>query len=116
MRLARISAGDARSCPHCKASILQSSSSCPICRHVLRFSSSESRSVTPRPTTCPLLVEGTLAHPEPGEPLEYQVLMEVRDEAGKVLSRQCVGVGALREGERRLLSLQVEMSPAPASD
>jgi hypothetical protein len=42
--------------------------------------------------------------------------MEVRDEAGKVLSRQCVGVGALREGERRLLSLQVEMSPAPASD
>jgi uncharacterized protein YbaR (Trm112 family) len=116
MRLARISAGEARTCPHCKASILQSSSSCPICRHVLRFNSSESQSVTARPTTCPLLVESTLAHPEPGEPLEYQVLMEVRDETGKLLSRQCVGVGALREGERRLLSLQVEMSPVPASN
>jgi len=115
MKLARISAGDARTCPHCKASILQSAVSCPICRHVLKFNSAELESQRLRPTTCPLLVESTLAHPEPGDPLEYQVLMEVRDEAGKLLSRQCVGVGALREGERRLVSLQVEMSPAPAS-
>jgi hypothetical protein len=48
--------------------------------------------------------------------LEYQVLMEVRDEAGKLLSRQCVGVGALRQGERRVVSLQVEMSPALGSN
>jgi uncharacterized protein YbaR (Trm112 family) len=116
MRLARISAGDARICPHCKAHILQSASSCPICRHVLKFNSAEGESQRLPATTCPLFVEGTLAHPEPGEPLEYQVLMEVRDETGKLLSRQCVGVGALREGERRLLSLQVEMSPVPASN
>ncbi|HZH83212.1 MAG TPA: hypothetical protein VFD87_08715 [Phototrophicaceae bacterium] len=116
MKLARISPGDARICPHCKAQILQSASSCPICRHVLKFNSAEVESQRLAPTTCPLFVEGTLAHPEPGEPLEYQVLMEVRDEAGKLLSRQCVGVGALRQGERRVVSLQVEMSPALGSN
>jgi hypothetical protein len=116
MRLARISAGDARICPHCKAHILQSASSCPICRHVLKFNSAESESQRLPATTCPLFVEGTLAHLEAGEPLEYQVLMEVRDEAGKLLSRQCVGVGALRQGERRVVSLQVEMSPALSSN
>jgi hypothetical protein len=38
--------------------------------------------------------------------------MKIRDEAGNMLSRQCVGFGAVREGERRLLSLQIELSRA----
>jgi hypothetical protein len=58
----------------------------------------------------------TLEHPAAGEPWEYQVLMEVRDEAGKVVSRQIIGVGALHRGEKRIFSLRVEMAPAPISN
>ena len=60
-------------------------------------------------TACPLLVEGTLQNPG-GDPLEYQVLMEVRDDSGKLLSREIIGVGALHPSERRVFSLRVEMS------
>jgi hypothetical protein len=69
-----------------------------------------------RLTTCPLLVEGTLEHPGAGDPLEYQVLMEVRDDAGKLLSRQVIGIGALRLAEKRIFSLRVEMTPATSSN
>jgi hypothetical protein len=69
-----------------------------------------------KPTMCPLLVEGTFEHPGAGEPLEYQVLMEVKDEAGKLLKRQVIGVGALRLAEKRVFSLRVEMTPAMSSN
>lgn len=114
MRLARAqTAGEARSCPHCQATILKSATSCPICRHMLRASSVR---FEPRgkPTICPLLVEGTLAHPGAGDPLEYQVLMEVRDDSGKLLSRQMIGIGAFQATEKRIFSVRVEMSPATA--
>jgi len=77
----------------------KSATSCPICRHMLRASSVvfEPRS---KPTRCPLLVEGTLEYPGAGDPLEYQVLMEVRDDAGKLLSRQVIGIGALHPAEK----------------
>jgi hypothetical protein len=116
MKLIRAStAGASRSCPHCTATILKSATSCPICRHMLRANSFgfEPRS---KPTTCPLLVEGTLEHPGAGEPLEYQVLMEVRDDAGKLLTRQVIGVGALHPAEKRIFSLRVEMTPATSSN
>jgi hypothetical protein len=102
-------AGESRICPHCKATILKSSVSCPTCRHVLRFGSAgnDSRSA---PTSCPLLVEGTIDHPGNGEALEYSILMEVHDETGKLISRQTVGVGALRQAEKRTFSLRVEVS------
>ena len=112
MKLIRAStAGESRSCPHCRATILKSASSCPICRHMLRANSFgfEPRS---KPTMCPLLVEGTLEHPGAGEAMEYQVLMEVRDGGGKLLTRQVIGVGALRLTEKRVFSLRVEMTPA----
>jgi hypothetical protein len=104
-------AGESRICPHCKATILKSSVSCPLCRHVLRFGSTaaDSRSV---PTTCPLLVEGTINYSGDGEALEYSILMEVHDETGKLISRQTVGVGALRQAEKRTFSLRVEVSSA----
>jgi hypothetical protein len=107
-------AGESRACPHCKTTILKSATSCPICRHMLRANSIgfESRS---KPTSCPLFVEGTLGHPGAGEPLEYQVLMEVRDDAGKVLSRQIMGIGAVHPAEKRIFSLRVEMTAAPSS-
>jgi hypothetical protein len=109
------SAGASRACPHCKATILQSATSCPICRHVLRFTSFGFEPPRSRPTTCPLLVEGTLDHPGEGAPLEYSVLMEVRDETGKLLSRQTVGVGGLGSRERRIFTLRVEMSSAASN-
>jgi len=111
MKFGRIqTAGEARSCPHCKATILRSATSCPICRHMLRTTAASFESI-PKPTTCPLLVEGTLEHPGRGGPLEYQVLVEIRDDAGKLLSRQMIGVGALQAADKRLFSLRVEMSP-----
>ena len=116
MKLGRVqTAGEARTCPHCKATILKSATSCPICRHMLR---TNSVSFEPRskPTTCPLLVEGTLEHSGAGDPWEYQVLMEVRDDTGKLLSRQMIGVGALQAAEKRIFSLRVEMSPATPSN
>jgi len=112
MKIGRPStAGESRSCPHCKATILKSAASCPICRHMLRATtlSFEPHSTL---TACPLLVEGTLQNASGGDPLEYQVLMEVRDDTGKLLSRQIIGVGALRASEKRVFSVRVEMSSA----
>lgn len=101
--------GESRVCPHCKATILKSSNSCPMCRHVLRFGATVAVQREMQ-TTCPLLVEGTLAHPGEGAAREYFILLEIRDIAGKVLSRQSVGVGAVQQSEKRIFSLRVEMS------
>jgi len=102
-------AGESRLCPHCKATILKSSSSCPLCRHVLRFGAI---STLPQssPTTCPLLVEGTLAYPGDGAAREYFILLEIRDAGGKLLSRQSVGVGAMQQSEKRIFSVRIEMT------
>jgi hypothetical protein len=101
--------GESRVCPHCKATILKSSVSCPLCRHTLRFGASGA-SPQPNLTTCPLLVEGTLEHPGDGEAWEYLVLLEIRDAAGRVLSCQSVGVGAVPQSEKRIFSLRIEMT------
>ena len=115
MKLGRPStAGESRSCPHCGATILKSATSCPMCRHMLRATtlSFEPRSTL---TACPLLVEGTLQNPG-GDPLEYHVLVEVRDDTGKLLSRQIVDVGALHASEKRVFSLRIEMSSADSNN
>ncbi len=113
MRTSRVlySAGESRACPHCKATILKSSSSCPLCHHVLRFVPIGEGSPS-YPAQCPLSVEGTINHPGNGEAVEYSVLMEVHDEAGKLISRSTVGIGALQRTEKRTFSLRVEISPA----
>jgi predicted amidophosphoribosyltransferase len=49
--------GTARVCPHCKATILESASVCPVCRHHLRF---DPNATERRPTLTPLRVEGTI--------------------------------------------------------
>jgi hypothetical protein len=103
MKIGRAStAGESRSCPHCRATILKSAMSCPICRHMLRASSVvfEPRS---KPTTCPLLVEGTLEYPGAGDPLEYQVLMEVRDAGETCLVK--LSVSALSTRRKSAFSL-----------
>jgi len=102
-------AGESRTCPHCKGTILKSSVSCPLCHHILRFISA---GADPRsyPTACPLLLEGTINHPGNADPVEYSILVEVHDEKGKLVSRQSVGVGALQRAEKRTFLLRVEVS------
>jgi hypothetical protein len=115
MKIGRASAaGESRSCPHCSAKILKSAVSCPICHHMLRVNTLGFEPQS-RLTACPLLVEGTLQNPG-GDALEYQVLMEIRNDSGKLLSRQIIDVGAVNVYEKRIFSLRVEMSPANSAN
>lgn len=100
--------GRTRVCPHCKAVILESAPVCPQCRHHLRF--------VPGGAALPktegfsaLKVEGTLDHTQNGADWEYSVVMTIRNERGEELSRQVVGVGALRPAESRTFTLSVEV-------
>lgn len=112
MKAGRAVAGESRPCPHCKAIILKTAVACPMCRHVLRFGAAVVTQASP--TTCPLLVEGTIDNPRDGDAQEYFILLEIRDATGKLLSRQSVGVGALQPADRRSFALRIEMTPAAA--
>jgi hypothetical protein len=100
-------AGTSRVCPHCRAAILESASICPVCRHHLRFDQGAAARAVP--TFLPLKVEGTIRHPEAGEPWEYSVMVSVRNERGEEIARQVVGVGALHPSEYRTFTLAVEV-------
>lgn len=103
-------AGDARTCPHCKATILKSAAVCPVCQHALKFEAARP-TYRSSPVLCPLSVQGTLRHSGNGESLEYSVLLEIHDQSGNVLSRQVVGVGSVQHAEQRIFSLRVEVFP-----
>lgn len=67
------------------------------------------------PSFAPLRIEGTIRHPDGGEPWEYSVLLTIHDERGKELSRHVVGIGALHPTEQRTFVLGVEVfAPAAA--
>lgn len=105
-------AGATRTCPHCKTTILQSSVRCPSCRHYLRFDTpAEAAAEAAAQSTNALQVEGTIRHPADGGAWEYSVVMVVRDENGKEINRQVVGVGAMFAGDERSFSLSVEVTP-----
>ena len=100
-------AGATRTCPHCRTTILESASVCPQCRGHLRFDA-EANAVKAE-TFSPLRVEGTI--PAPGDAAyEYSMVLSIRDERGREINRQVVGVGALHPGEERTFSLLVEAS------
>jgi uncharacterized protein YbaR (Trm112 family) len=101
-------AGRTRSCPHCRATILESAAVCPACRHHLRF---DSRKQDDRdaPGEVALGIEGSFRHPPAGEPWEYSVVVVVRSGSGEELARKVVGVGALAPDEERSVSLTVEV-------
>lgn len=99
--------GRTRVCPHCKATILESAPVCPQCRHHLRFVGAVAPA-TPEGFSA-LRVEGTVQHPERGGDWEYSVVLAIRNERGEEISRQVVGVGALRAAESRTFSLSVEV-------
>lgn len=107
--------GQARTCPLCKATILESASVCPGCRHRLRFDSPQS-AVRTWTSVCPLRVEGTLRHREGGEPWEYSVVLAICDENGEEITRQVVGVGALKPSEERTFTLAVEVHTPVAAE
>ena len=108
-RFASGTTGRTRACPHCKATILESAAICPQCRHHLKFGAA-ARAGASTPTFSALNVEGTLRHSAQGEDWEYSVVLSIRNERGEEVSRQVVGVGALRPAEARTFTLAVEVA------
>jgi hypothetical protein len=107
-----VSTGKTRTCPHCKATILESLSICPGCMHHLRFDSEAAkRQVAAAPA---LRVEGIIRHPPLEEPLEYFVIIAIRNDRGEEVTRQVVNVGALQAAEKRTFTLSVEVLPPQA--
>ena len=110
-----VAAGKTRTCPHCKATILESLSVCPGCLHHLRFDQEAAKRQVA--ATSALRVEGIIRHPPHTEPWEYFVVISVRNDRGEEVVRQVVNVGALQSTEKRTFTLSVDMLPpqAPAS-
>jgi len=107
-----VSTGKTRTCPHCKATILESLSICPGCMHHLRFDSEAAkRQVAAAPA---LRVEGIIRHPPLEQPLEYYVIIAIRNDRGEEVTRQVVNVGALQAAEKRTFTLSVEVLPPAA--
>lgn len=100
--------GKTRTCPHCKATILESLSVCPGCQHHLRFDAgSAQRQVEAKSA---LRIDGTIKQ-EPGTAGEYVVVIAIRNERGEEVARQVVGVGALQAHEARTFTLSVDLMP-----
>jgi hypothetical protein len=102
-----VSPGKTRTCPHCKAVILESASVCPGCQHHLRFGSDAAK-VEVRNA---LQIEGRIKHPPGEEPWEYSVVVYVRNERGEEVARHVINVGALEKAEERVVSLAVDVMP-----
>ena len=103
----RTPAGSTRTCPHCRAVILQSTSVCPSCRKHVRFAGGGGDAIVP--TFSPFLVEGSIRHPNRGQSWEYAVIISITNDRGEEVTRQVVGVGAIPPGEQRKFSLSVEV-------
>ena len=100
-------AGATRTCPHCKTTILESATVCPSCRHYLRFDDKAAATEVTRA----LQVEGEIRHPAEGGAWEYSVVLTIRDDEGREVSHQVVGVGAIHPGDARTFTLAVEVMP-----
>ena len=105
--------GKTRTCPHCKATILESLTICPGCLHHLRFDQEAAKRQVAAASA--LRVEGVISHPSSAaEPWEYFVVIAVRNERGEEVTRHVVNVGALRNTEKRTFALSVDvMTPQP---
>lgn len=101
-------AGATRNCPHCRATILDSASVCPACRGHLRFDSAPAQNAL----ATPLRVEGTIRQTAATGTAEYSVVLSIRNERGEEITRQVVGVGAMKPDESRTFTLAVEMFAA----
>jgi hypothetical protein len=104
--------GKTRVCPHCKSTILESSSVCPACQHHLRFDPKAIVERRLQPAFSALRVEGGFKHPAGGEPWEYSVVISIRNDRGEELARKVVGVGALGPNEGRTVTVSVDVFTA----
>ena len=102
-------AGATRHCPHCKATILESAGVCPGCRGHLRFEAGPAQNAL----ATPLRVEGTIHQTAADGTAEYSMVLSIRNERGEEITRQVVGVGALKPDEQRTFSLAVELFAVP---
>jgi uncharacterized protein YbaR (Trm112 family) len=103
--------GSSRSCPHCKATILDSAIVCPGCRHHLRFGNEAAEQAAAQERRTAWQIEGTL-EPLPGETeIEYCIVVTVQDELGNEVARQVVDVGGLHGKDQRRFTLSVEATP-----
>jgi len=108
-------AGATRTCPHCRATILESAVVCPGCKHHLRFDK-DVRPGGAAATRTAWKIEGTLDAERMDAATEFTILVVVRNERNEEVARQIVNVGALQGVERRTFTLSVETSePKPSS-
>src|SRR2546429_5047199 len=70
-----VAAGKTRTCPHCKATILESLSICPGCLHHLRFDQEAAKRQVA--ATSALRVEGVFRHPPLQDPWENSVAIAI---------------------------------------
>ena len=105
-----VTAGKTRTCPHCKATILESLSICPGCLHHLRFDQEAAKRQVAAKSA--LRVEGIIRHPAVEEAWEYFVVLSIRNDRGEEVTRQVVSVGALQGAEKRTFSVSVDTMPA----
>lgn len=103
-------AGATRVCPHCRETILESSTVCPSCKHRLKYGG-PAGDLAPAPALTPLKVDGSFRNPAENEAWEYSMVLVIRNERGDEIARRLVGVGAMQPGEQRTFSLSVEMNP-----
>ncbi|HEY3288355.1 MAG TPA: hypothetical protein VGJ96_14640 [Gemmatimonadaceae bacterium] len=103
--------GAARTCPHCRQTILASAAVCPACRKHLRF---EAKVAPERvaPMLVPFRVEGKITPPPESEPWEYSMVAEIRDERGEEIARHVIGVGVLRPTDVRTFAVVIEVTVA----
>jgi hypothetical protein len=104
------SVGATRTCPHCKAIVLQSANICPGCQHHLRFNTGGN--AEPQvPALSQMRINGSIQHKGRDEQCEYCVVVSITNERGEKVARQVVGVGALQPGEKHSYSFSVELMP-----
>jgi hypothetical protein len=106
--------GKTRTCPHCKAVILESLSICPGCMHHLRFDSEAAKRQVA--ATSALKVEAVIRHPPVEEAWEYYATISIRNDRGEEVDRQVVNVGALQGAEKRTFTFSVEVLPPRAPE
>jgi hypothetical protein len=101
--------GKTRTCPHCKAIILESASVCPGCQHHLRFDPNSVVEARAKATFSALKVEGAFSNPKGADSWEYSVVVSVRNDRGEEIARKVVGVGALDPRESRTVTVSVDV-------
>lgn len=106
--------GGTRVCPHCRQTILASAAVCPVCHHHLRAGEATvGLAARPERGVSLLRVEGTVAQAPTAAVCEYSIMVSVYSDDGTELTRQVVGVGALRPNETRAFDVSVEAYAVP---